>query len=66
MAAETQSGLGYDWIGLLLSQVLNLRRGSSRRWFCSELVAWSLDLPTPSAISPGDLAAWVKFINQKI
>ena len=56
MAEATQSGLRYDWLGLFLSQVLNLRRGSSRRWFCSELVAWALDLPTPSALSPGDLA----------
>lgn len=62
MAQATQCGLRYDWLGLILSQVLNLRRGSSRRWFCSELAAWALDLPTPSALSPGDLANWAKFL----
>jgi len=64
-AQETETGLRYDWAGLAFSQVLNLRRGSSRRWFCSELCAWSLGFPNPSALSPGDLAEWVKLINSK-
>lgn len=48
-------GAGYDYPGLVLSQVLNLRRGFRQRWFCSELIAHLLDLPRPSAYSPGDL-----------
>ncbi|TXH45429.1 MAG: hypothetical protein E6Q97_31615 [Desulfurellales bacterium] len=65
LAEETQCGLGYDWAGLILSQVFNLRRGSARRWFCSELVAWSLGLPIPSALSPGDLAEWADFLSKQ-
>jgi hypothetical protein len=61
-AMISEVGLGYDWIGLFLSQLLNLRRGSSRRWFCSEMVAHVLEMPTPYALSPGDLAAWAKFL----
>lgn len=64
LAEASQSGLRYDWPGLFLSQVLNLRRGASRRWFCSELVAWTLGLPNPSTLSPGDLAKWVAHLNQ--
>jgi hypothetical protein len=58
------SGRSYDFVALLLSQFLNLRRGMTQRWFCSELIAWTLDLPFPSALSPGDLFAWVARLNQ--
>lgn len=58
------SGRKYDYLGIVLSQVLHLRRGSSSRWFCSETIAWVLDLPMPSALSPGDLTAWVQRINR--
>ena len=56
-------GAGYDYPGLILSQLLNLRRGSRQRWFCSELLAHLLDLPRPSAYSPGDLHDLVTRIN---
>ena len=61
--ALSQVGAGYDYAGLIFSQVLHLRRDSGRRWFCSELVAHALDLPRPSAYSPGDLHDLVTRIN---
>ena len=61
--ALVEAGAGYDYAGLILSQLLHLRRGSGRRWFCSELVAHALDLPRPSSYSPGDLHDLVTMIN---
>jgi len=63
-AIKSQAGCRYDYLGLALSQLLNLRRGSPSKWFCSEIIAWVLDLPFPSALSPGDLAAWVLRLNR--
>ncbi len=63
MAINSYTGLRYDYLGLAMSQFLNLRRGASARWFCSEIVAWILDMPVPSALSPGDLSAWVAHLN---
>ncbi len=63
-AIKHQTGLRYDYLGLALSQVLNLRRGAANRWFCSEIIAWILDLPFPSALSPGDLYAWATRLNR--
>ncbi len=63
-AIQTYSGLRYDYLGLLFSQIFNLRRDAPDRWFCSETVAWILDLPFPSALSPGDLSAWVARLNK--
>lgn len=56
-------GLHYDWMGLVLSQVLHLRRSAPDRWFCSELVAHALGLPTPQTLSPGDLYLWVRAVS---
>lgn len=61
--ARGLNGAGYDYPGLILSQLLNLRRGFRQRWFCSELLADLLDLPRPSAYSPGDLHDLVTRIN---
>lgn len=63
LRAQDLIGAGYDYPGLLLSQFLNLRRGVRQRWFCSELLAHLLDLPRPSAYSPGDLHDLVTRIN---
>lgn len=63
-AIKSETGLRYDYAGLIFSQLLNLRRGSPSRWFCSELIASVLDLPFPSALSPGDLAVWVLRLNR--
>jgi hypothetical protein len=37
-----ESGCLYDWIGLVLSQVLFLRREHPHRWFCSEICVAAL------------------------
>lgn len=63
-AVKRFSGRRYDYLGLAMSQLLNLRRGSAARWFCSEIVAWILNVPAPSSLSPGDLAAWALLINR--
>jgi hypothetical protein len=37
-------GKGYDWLGIFLSQILPLRRNDKNKWFCSEFVAYALNL----------------------
>jgi uncharacterized protein YycO len=54
-------GCKYDWMGILLCQVLRLGRHHSDRWFCSEFCAAGLQqagfLPgvKPYKLSPGGL-----------
>lgn len=60
--ARAEIGAGYDWLGILLSQVLALHRGSRRRWYCSELVVDILGIPG-AQLSPGDLHGLVVFGN---
>lgn len=45
----------YDFLGLLGSQLFNLRRQQSNRWFCSEICAYALGFGTPHRYAPGDL-----------
>lgn len=54
----------YDYPGILLSHVFPLNRHSAHRWFCSELCAYALGLPTPHEWSPGRLHRTVVFVNQ--
>jgi len=35
-------GSGYDWLGILLTQTVNMNRQDPHRWFCSELVVAAL------------------------
>lgn len=53
--AKSQLGLGYDLIGAVASQLPRLRPHSRQRWFCSELLAWSLGMAAPETLSPGEL-----------
>jgi hypothetical protein len=46
-------GARYDLLGLLGSQVFNLRGHSKRRWFCSEFCAAALGYATPQRYAPG-------------
>lgn len=62
----SEDGKGYDWFGLIFSQFFNWRRQDKRRWFCSELIAASLDLPRPAMWSPGDLKAMVERMNRAV
>jgi hypothetical protein len=59
-----EQGSAYDWLGLILSQVLNLHRGSKGRWFCSELIAHVLGLPSPSSWSRGEVKDIVDYLNR--
>lgn len=62
--AEAHLGAGYDYLGVALSQILALRRGDRRRWFCSELCAMAIGLRAPVAFSPGGLFEAVKDMNR--
>lgn len=35
-------GCGYDWMGIALTQIVNLNMQDPERWFCSELVVAAL------------------------
>lgn len=54
-------GKGYDFMGILLSQILPLKRHSKRRFFCSELCAHMMGLSAPQKYSPDDLVKHIKF-----
>lgn len=59
----TRIGAGYDYTGLLFSQVLALGRHDETRWFCSEIIAASLGLPNPQRVSPQllfDIVTWTR------
>jgi hypothetical protein len=54
-------GAGYDYTGILFSQVLALGCHDESRWFCSEICAAALDLPNPQRVSPQflfDVVTW--------
>lgn len=58
---EQERGAGYDWIGLLGSQVLPVGIQSSTRWFCSEFCAAVMGFENPQRFSPGalgEVARW--------
>lgn len=48
-------GKGYDWLGILFSQVLPLNLDHPERVFCSELNAAMLGLSKPASYSPEKL-----------
>jgi hypothetical protein len=52
---RSELGKPYDFPGLIGSQLLNLRRQSVGRWFCSEICAYSLGMGMPHQYAPGDL-----------
>ena len=56
-------GLKYDYIGIFLSQTLNLARHDKRRWFCSEICAGYLGLSQPQTYSPSRLYEAIKMMN---
>lgn len=58
-----QSGAKYDYFGLIFSQFFNWRRHNPKRWFCSEIIAFALDIPNANSYSPGDLKALVAKLN---
>lgn len=62
---EAERGAGYDWIGLLGSQVLPVGVQSRTRWFCSEFCATVIGLEQPQRYSPGSLAEVVCWAAQR-
>lgn len=50
-------GAGYDWLGVLVGQMFEIKVHKGSRWFCSEWCAAALGLADPWRYSPGSLAA---------
>jgi hypothetical protein len=61
--AALELGSEYDWLGILLTQTINLNRQDPHRWFCSELVTAALQQAgmlagiTPHQTDPNELYA---------
>ena len=56
----TQRNSGYDWCGVLCSQLFGINKEHKEKWFCSELVAciikrYDISLGDCCDYSPGDL-----------
>ena len=62
--ARCHLGAAYDLYGAVCSQFPILRREQDSRWFCSELIAWSLGLSQPETLSPGALALRLVDLNR--
>jgi hypothetical protein len=67
-----EAGCGYDWWGLVISQLAHFRRSHAEKFFCSELVAAALQLvdkfPAVPACSmcPADVRAILLSSGYKI
>ena len=62
--AERHLGKGYDYWGLLMTQLVNMRRHTADRWFCSKLCAKAMGLADPHTYAPGDLKRVVEEHNR--
>jgi hypothetical protein len=51
-SAQVHIGDGYDFVGILGSQMLPFDWQDPNKWFCSELCAQALGLPKPQRYSP--------------
>lgn len=60
---RANEGRGYDWLGLLGSQILPITLDNKRRMFCSEFCAAGLGYPLPQRYSPGLLGEVVRHIH---
>ncbi|MBS7660567.1 hypothetical protein I0D00_01195 [Pseudomonas lalucatii] len=60
---QRHQGKGYDWLGILASQLLPLAVNNQRRMFCSEFCAAGLGFPDAQRYSPALLADVVQRIN---
>ncbi len=61
---ERLIGCRYDFAGLVLSQLLNIRRHDPQKWFCSEFCGYGLGLSRPHELSPGALRSRVMDMNR--
>lgn len=65
---ESQVGSGYDWMGIYLTQFINLDWESKSKWFCSEITAKVLQMlyvegfidRKPNRLSPQDIFEEIK------
>lgn len=62
--AARHLGKGYDYWGLLMTQLVNMRRHAPDRWFCSKLCARAMGLKDPHTYAPGDLKRIVEEHNR--
>lgn len=56
-------GARYDYVGIVLSQILSLGRHSPDKWFCSEICAAALGMPNAQRMSPQalyDVVGWAR------
>jgi hypothetical protein len=66
-----EMGKPYDWIGIYFSQFLPLNKENPKKWFCSEIVAKSLQIGNPilmkniqpSRVSPNNLYKYLSAIG---
>lgn len=61
-ALEREGGTGYDWVGIIGSQLLPVGIHSRKRWFCSEFCGAVMGLEKPERYSPGELAELVAWM----
>lgn len=50
-----KKGAAYDFRGILLSHVFAFGLHSRQMWFCSEIIAASIGIPSPQRVSPQGL-----------
>lgn len=53
----------YGWLGLIVSQLLNLNRETKGAQFCSQWCAAAVRLPSPASYSPHTLGELCRFMN---
>nr|WP_314586993.1 hypothetical protein [uncultured Pseudomonas sp.] len=63
-ALKREGGAGYDWVGIIGSQLLPVGIHSRRRWFCSEFCGAVMGLEKPERYSPGELAELVAWMGR--
>lgn len=61
---QQHKAMGYDWLGVFLSQLLPVAFHSERRWFCSEFCAAALGFTSAQRYSPAQLGEVVHRINR--
>ena len=59
-----ERGCGYDWRGILGSQILPRAKQHPDKWFCSELAGALLKIPEPQRLSPHHLRLVVQAMRQ--
>lgn len=56
-------GAPYDYLGILLSQILAMNSHDQSRWFCSEICGAAIGIPDAQRLSPQllyDIVTWGK------